>query len=294
MMSAPFVPSVLSALFVLLVFLAAASLTGALAVIIYRQNAVKALQGRPIPGLGRKLTGFYACLKAYTVKLNQNLVKNTRYENITGCLRKINQEDRISPEYFLFIEQTLVLAMFCLVLGATGDLIISVVLAVPAFFIPEIVLKSRVKARQSAILREMPDAFDIIGANIEGGLSINMAIARYSSRVKGFFAAELMTVIKKTQLGKSFGEAMRELDEKLTINDLTGFVNTFIQADKMGGNVKEIIRGQAEEIRQKRFQYLRKKAHEAPVKLLIPLLLFIFPVIFIVLFAPIVIKLMQG
>ena len=103
-----------------------------------------------------------------------------------------------------------------------------------------------------------------------------------------------MIVIKNTQLGKSFGDSMREMDEKLSVKELSGFINAFLQADKLGGNVKEIIKGQAAEIRQKRFQYLKKKAHEAPVKLLIPLMLFIFPVIFIVLFAPIVIKLIQG
>jgi tight adherence protein C len=87
---------------------------------------------------------------------------------------------------------------------------------------------------------------------------------------------------------------MRKFEEKISLPELTGFIDAVIQADKMGGSIKEIIKAQAAEIRQKRFQYLKKKAHEAPVKLLIPLMLFIFPVIFIILFAPIVIKLIQG
>ncbi len=281
-------------LFTLLLFTAGASFAGAFALIIYRQNAMRALQGHKTPELYNKIKEVFGFLRSYAVKMNLILVKNTRYVNITGLLAKINYEDKISPEYFLFIEQTAVIAVFCLVYTVSGDVLISLGFALFAFFIPELLLRSKVRKKQDDILKEMPDAFDIIGANIEGGLSLNMAMARYSSRSKCPFAGELNTVIKKTQLGKSFSESMRELDEKLSIKELSGFANAFIQADKMGGNLKEIIKGQAAEIRQKRFQYLKKKAHEAPVKLLIPLMLFIFPVIFIVLFAPIVIKLMQG
>jgi tight adherence protein C len=96
------------------------------------------------------------------------------------------------------------------------------------------------------------------------------------------------------QLGQSSEDAMRDLDRKLEMKEVTSFVNAFLQAEKMGGNVKKIIKDQAEEVRKRRFQHLKKLAHEAPVKLLIPLMIFIFPVIFIVLFGPIIIKLMQG
>ena len=281
-------------LFTLFIFAAVASLSGALSLIIYRQKAMRALSGHRTPELLKKIWDVFGYLKTYAVKMNSNLVKNRRYSNITGLLNKINSGDKITPEYFLFIEQTAVIAVFCVVYALAGELTVSLGAAVLAFFVPELLLKSKVRQRLDGILKEMPDAFDIIGANIEGGLSLNMAVARYGMRSKCAFAYELNQAIMKTQLGKSFSAAMRELDEKLGVKELSGFVNAFIQADQMGGNVKEIIKGQAAEIRQKRFQYLKKKAHEAPVKLLIPLMLFIFPVIFIVLFAPIVIKLMQG
>lgn len=281
-------------LFALLILASAAAFAGALALIIYRQNAMRALQGHKTAEYYNKIRDVLGYLKAYIVKINLRLVKNNRYRNITGMLVKINYEDKISPEYFLFIEEAAVAAGFCVGMVFSGGILAALAAAGAAFFVPELILRSKVRKKLDEILKEMPDAFDIIGANIEGGLSLNMAIARYSSRVKCPFASELMTVIKKIQLGKSFGQAMRELDEKLSIKELSGFVNAFIQADIMGGNVREIIKNQATEIRQKRFQYLKKKAHEAPVKLLLPLMLFIFPVIFIVLFAPIVIKLMQG
>ena len=80
----------------------------------------------------------------------------------------------------------------------------------------------------------------------------------------------------------------------MELKEISNFTNVFIQAEKMGGNIKKILKGQAEDLRNKRFQELKRKAYQAPVKLLIPLIIFIFPVIFIVLFGPIVLKLMSG
>lgn len=156
------------------------------------------------------------------------------------------------------------------------------------------ILKEKVKQKNENILKEMPDAIDIISANIEGGISLTNALKRYVERNQNVFSEELKIVLNKINFGKSFSEALKEMDEKLNLSEITGLVNAFIQADKYGGNVKDIIKAQGDEIRAKRFQYLKKKAHEAPVKLLIPLMIFIFPVIFIVLFGPVVIKLMTG
>jgi tight adherence protein C len=170
----------------------------------------------------------------------------------------------------------------------------SVSVAAGGYFVPWLVLKAKVREKEAAILSELPDALDIIAANIEGGLSLNMAVSRYVLRNRNVFSDELLFVIKKMQLGRASEEAFREMDKKLDMKETTSFVNAFLQAEKTGGNVKKIIKEQAEEMRKRRFQYLKKLAHEAPVKLLIPLMIFIFPVIFIVLFGPIIIKLMQG
>ena len=280
--------------FALLLFISIASFAGAVALISYRQKTIRALAGYNTIEMRKKIREVFVYLRTYIIKINQNLVKNNRYENIVKLLKKINQEDKITPEYFLFLEQLTVIVLGLLTFVICGDWLISMGVAIFAFFLPKLVLREKIRNKQNTILIEMPDAFDIIGANIEGGLSVNQAMSRYCSRIKGVFSAELMIVIRKTQLGKSFSAALSELNEKMSVRELSGFVNAFIQADKSGGNIREIIKNQAIEIRQKRFQYLKKKAHEAPVKLLLPLMLFIFPVIFIVLFVPIVIKLMQG
>ncbi|MFW6211218.1 MAG: type II secretion system F family protein, partial [bacterium] len=178
--------------------------------------------------------------------------------------------------------------------AASLDLFFSAAGAAAGFFAPSFRVNSKLKKQNEAVLKELPDAIDIIGANIEGGLSIQKAVERYAARNKGVFSGKLITAVNETGLGKSFSEAMEKLDRMSDIPEVSSFASAFIQAEKMGGNVKQIIKAQSEEIRNKRFLYLKKKAHEAPVKLLFPLMVFIFPVVFMILFTPIIIKLLSG
>lgn len=277
-----------------LVLASAACLMGGIAIVIYRQKALKELKGETSFSAAERLKGLWDFLKKGILKANKSFTAGKRYAAVAHGLKKINMEDKMSREEFLLAEQSACAAMLALGFMLTGDLLVSAGLGVTGFFLPWLVLKLKAGKKEDEVLRELPDALDIIAANIEGGLSLNMALIRYASRNRNAFSDELNSAIKKMQLGLSSEEAMRELDNKLEMKDVTSFINAFLQAEKTGGNVKKIIKDQAEEVRKRRFQHLKKLAHEAPVKLLIPLMIFIFPVIFIVLFGPIVIKLMQG
>jgi tight adherence protein C len=277
-----------------LVLVSVAALTGGIAIVLYRQKALKELKGEKSFSPVDRVKGLWGYVKKGILRVNKFFTGTKRYTAVAFALKKINMEDKLGKEEFLFIEQSVSAVLFALGLMVTGDMLLSAAFGAAGFFLPWLVLKSKVRQKEAAILRELPDALDIIAANIEGGLSLNMAISRYASRNRNIFSDELLFVIKKMQLGQSSEEAMRELDRKLEMKEVTSFINAFLQAEKMGGNVKKIIKDQAEEVRKRRFQHLKKLAHEAPVKLLIPLMIFIFPVIFIVLFGPIIIKLMQG
>jgi tight adherence protein C len=277
-----------------LVLVSFAAFTGGVAIVAYRQKTLNALKGeKPFSPVDR-VKGLWGFVKKGILKANRVFTGGKRYEAVFFSLKKIGVEDKIGREEFLFVEQCVSAALLVLGLAVTGDLLISAAFGAAGFFLPWLVLKAKVREKEAAILRELPDALDIIAANIEGGLSLGMALSRYASRNRNIFSDELLFVTRKMQLGQSSEEAMRELDGKLEMKEITSFVNAFLQAEKMGGNVKKIIKDQAEEVRKRRFQHLKKLAHEAPVKLLIPLMIFIFPVIFIVLFGPIIIKLMQG
>lgn len=281
-------------LFLVFVFISVASGFGGLGIIFYRQSMIKKLKGeKTILFFGRIKDAIFS-LKKHLKSLNFYFTKNKFYDGIRQSLIVINYENRMEKEEFLFLQEFISVIFFILFLHIFNNLVLALILCIFGFFVPVVILQTKVRNKRENILKELPDGMDMIAANIESGLSINQAIFRYANKNKNLFSEELQFILQKVQLGRSFEEALRELDEKLGIKEISFFVNSFIQAEKSGGNIKKIIKDQAEEIRKKRFQYLKKKAYEAPVKLLIPLILFIFPVIFIVLFGPIVIRILNG
>lgn len=281
-------------LFSIFSFIVISSGLAGVGIMLYRQSAIKKLKGEKTKFVFEKIKDFFVYVKKHIKLINSNFTENKFYNKINQLLKIINFENKIDKQEFLFIQQISLVVFFVLSLLLFNDFTLSMVLCVLGFYLPFLILKARVNKKQQEIVKELPDAIDVIAANIEGGLSINQAIYKYANTNKNLFAEELQLVLKKIKLGKSFEEVMRELDEKFTIKEISSFVNSFIQAEKTGGNIKKIIKDHAEEIRKKRFQFLKKKAYEAPVKLLIPLILFIFPVIFIVIFGPIIIKMLNG
>jgi len=285
----------------IIIFISTASCAYAIAIIMHRQKTLKAIQGQFYASYYSKAKDFMLYLKDNILAANKKLAIGKRYRNISFDIQKLNLENKLTTENFLLLQRISAIAMFIIGLLLCDSVVLGIVAGIFGFFIPQLLLKNKVSEKQELILKELPDAIDIITASIEGGLSLSQAISRYAEegdktgqKTKNEFAKEMAVTIKKIQLGKSFEEALTELSARWKMKEMDSFSNIFIQAEKMGGNIKEILRAQAEEMRNKRFQALKKKAYEAPVKLLIPLLLFIFPVVFIVLFGPIVIKLMQG
>lgn len=281
-------------LFSVFMFIAVASGFGGLGVIFYRQSMIRKLKGEKVTSFFARIKEVFFSLKKHLKFLNFYFTRNKFYDEIGQSLKVINYEKRMDKEEFLFIQEIFSVVFFVLFLYVINDVVPALILCALGFFIPVIILKIKVGDKRKNILKELPDGMDIIAANIESGLSINQAISRYANKNKNLFSEELQLILQKVQFGRSFEEALRELDVKLGIKEITSFINSFIQAEKTGGNIKKIIKDRAEEIRKKRFQFLKKQAYEAPVKLLIPLILFIFPVIFIVLFGPVIIKILNG
>jgi tight adherence protein C len=109
----------------------------------------------------------------------------------------------------------------------------------------------------------------------------------------GALAVELGQTLRDVQLGRTRAEALRELSARVDVSELNSLVSALIQADRLGSSLGPILRVQADQLRMRRSQRAEKLAMEAPVKILLPLIFFIFPTIFIMIFGPIVLKLRQ-
>jgi tight adherence protein C len=160
--------------------------------------------------------------------------------------------------------------------------------------LPTMWLRQRVSRRQHEIIKSLPDAFDLITTCVEAGLGLDAALARVAEKVEGPFAEELKRALHDIGLGKQRRDALRELGQRTGVPDLLSFVNAVIQAEQMGSSVGAVLRVQAEQLRIRRRQRAEEQAYKAPVKMIFPLVLFIFPTLFIVILGPAVITIMKG
>jgi tight adherence protein C len=162
------------------------------------------------------------------------------------------------------------------------------------FYLPFYIVNSRAAQRQNAIIRSLPDAFDLITTCVEAGLGLDAALSRVAEKVEGPFAQELSRSLRDIALGKTRREALKELGERTGVPDLIQFTNAVIQAEAMGSSVGTVLRVQSVQLRTRRRQRAEEQAYKAPVKMLFPLVLFIFPTLFIVILGPAAITIMEG
>jgi tight adherence protein C len=161
-------------------------------------------------------------------------------------------------------------------------------------YMPFNIVSSRARQRQTAIIKSLPDAFDLITTCVEAGLGLDAALSRVAEKVEGPFAQELARSLRDIALGKSRKEALKELGERTQVPDLLQFTNAVIQAEAMGSSVGTVLRVQSDQLRVRRRQRAEEQAYKAPVKMLFPLVLCIFPTLFIVILGPAIITIMQG
>jgi tight adherence protein C len=154
------------------------------------------------------------------------------------------------------------------------------------YFLPRVWLGSRVRHRQHDIVKSLPDAFDLVTTCVEAGLGLDAALAKVAEKVEGPFAEELGVMLREVSLGKLRREALTEMAERIGIADLTIFINAVIQAETMGTSIATVLRVQADQMRVRRRQRAEAQAYKAPVKMIFPLVLCIFPTLFIVILGP--------
>jgi len=157
---------------------------------------------------------------------------------------------------------------------------------VVGFMLPQMWLQSKVSRRQDEIIRALPDALDLMSICVNAGLGFDQAMGQVYDKWDNELAIAFGRVIQEIQLGKTRKEALRAMDEGIGVADVTTFIGAIIQADQLGVSISKILNIQADQMRIKRRQRAQEKAQQAPVKMMIPMVIFIFPSIWIVLLGP--------
>ena len=161
------------------------------------------------------------------------------------------------------------------------------------WMVPRMWLKGKVKAKQKAVLKALPDSLDLITTCVEAGLGLDAALARVAEKSTGPLADELSKMLRDIAMGKLRREALMETAERIGVEELSNFVNSIIQAEQLGVAIAQVLRVQSDQLRTKRRQRAEQTAHEAPIKMLFPLVLFIFPAFLLVILGPAVIRISE-
>lgn len=186
-----------------------------------------------------------------------------------------------------------------LVLSAGGSfgmmqIVATLVMAALGFYIPHVWLRSKASQRQKAILKSLPDAIDLLTTSVESGLGIDAALAQVAEKVKGPISTEIRRVLRDIAMGSARRDALIEFAKRTQLQDVQQFVNALVQAEQMGVSLGQVIRVQADQMRIKRRQRAEQQAYKAPVKMVFPLVLFIFPAVFVVILGPAMLQVMKG
>ena len=158
------------------------------------------------------------------------------------------------------------------------------------FSLPLFWMRSAVRSRQRVIIKSLPDALDLITTCVEAGLGLDGALSKVSEQMKGPLADELSQTLREVSMGRLRREALIDLGERTGVPELISFVNAIVQAEQLGVSIAHVLKVQADQMRTHRRQRAEQMAHEAPIKMMFPLVLFIFPAFLVVILGPAVIR----
>jgi tight adherence protein C len=154
------------------------------------------------------------------------------------------------------------------------------------YMLPNNWLQGRMRQRKEKILRALPDALDMLTICVEAGLAFESAMQRVSEQWKGALSDELGRVVAEIRLGVPRSQALRRLAQRCDVPDVSSFVAVLVQADAMGTSIAQVLRSQADQMRVLRRQRAEEKANQAPMKVVVAMLMFIFPALFVVILGP--------
>lgn len=161
------------------------------------------------------------------------------------------------------------------------------------YVLPNILVYNAGQKREELMQRALPDALDLLTISVEAGLGFDAALMHVAKNTTGPLAQELSRLLQEMQLGVGRAEAMRAMAERSTIADLRSFCLAMVQADQLGIPIGRVLRVQSKEMRVKRRQRAEEKAQQVPVKIMIPLVLFIMPCLLIVIGGPAALQVME-
>jgi tight adherence protein C len=170
--------------------------------------------------------------------------------------------------------------------GGIGVLVFGLALGGIGFIGPDFVVGSRARKRRESIKSQLPDALDLLAVSVEAGLGFDGAISKLTDNMDGPLTEEFALTLNEIRIGEGRSDALKKLAERCDTPEVSGFTRAIIQADQLGISLGRILRVQAADSRLRRQAAAEEKAMKAPIKMLFPTVMFIFPAMFLVILGP--------
>ncbi len=200
---------------------------------------------------------------------------------------------RVSPTTFLAAKGFLVIGgvLFGFIVGTSTKgmgigIMLAAALGAVGFIAPDFVLNSKIRSRQDRLRADLPDALDLLAVSVEAGLGFDAAIVKLTEQFEGPLGEEFVLTLNEMRVGETRQAALKKLADRTGITEISAFARAIIQADQFGISLGRILRVQAVDTRHRRQIAAEEKAMKAPVKMLFPTVIFIFPSMFIVVLGP--------
>jgi tight adherence protein C len=170
--------------------------------------------------------------------------------------------------------------------GGAGVFVFGLALGGISFLAPDFVVGSRARKRRESIKAQLPDALDLLAVSVEAGLGFDGAISKLTDHMDGPLTEEFSLTLNEIKIGEGRPDALKKMSQRCDTPEVSGFVRAIIQADQLGISLGRILRVQATDTRLRRQAAAEEKAMKAPIKMLFPTVLFIFPAMFLVILGP--------
>lgn len=227
----------------------------------------------------------------------RHLLPRARLAEVRQQLLRAGLGGRLSAEEFVSLQ--VLSAAAGVGLGATlwqgtaRSMALSLLVAFVGVITPKALLDNRRRARVEEVQRELPDVLDLLAICVEAGQGLEAALATVAQREDGVLPAELRHTLREMELGVSRRVALEHLRDRLAVPDVSGLVASLVQAEVLGTPIGDVLHTQATEQRRRRRAQVREQAAKLPVKMLVPLTIFILPALFVVVLGPAVLDIRQ-
>lgn len=234
-------------------------------------------------------------LTSMALKLNPR----TSVEAIGTRLSAAGLSQRVTPASFLALKGAALIGgvVLAILIGAFGPVILAFflipILGFVGFRLPDYILSTRIRSRREAVRTDLPDALDLLAVSVEAGLGFDGAVTKLTEHMTGPLVDEFARLLSEVRIGEARQTALKNMATRVDAPELSAFVRAVVQAEQLGISLGRILRVQAADSRVRRQTAAEEKAMKAPIKMMFPTVLFIFPAMFIVLLGPAILNIMK-